>query len=273
MIVVSGSLVLAETQESSPNHPVIGYHNIATFGTLTADTEDADFPAVNLTNPATYLKWKAADTTEQYLTVEPNYVDEVDYIGIARHNFGTIQAPITIEGQETDGGAWEVLVEEILLADDKPVIFRWEPQSLFAVRVKIGEGDAEAEAAVLYYGKLLVLQRRIYVGHAPIPLSRVRQITNARSESGQFLGRIVTGETAGGAISLNNVQPAWLRTNLSDPGKFFDTAATEPFFFAWRPGTYSREVAYCWLTNDPKPSNTRGNGFMGVDLQVGALVT
>lgn len=273
MIVVSQSLVLAETQESSPNHPVIGYHNLAAFGNVTADTEGAAYPAVNLTNPATYLKWKAGDTTEQYLTVQPDFVDDVDYIGIARHNFGTIQAPITIEGQFTDGGSWEVLVEEILLGDDKPVVFRWTPQSLFAARVKIGEGDAEAEAAVLYYGKLLVLQRRIYVGHAPIPLSRVRQVTNARSESGQFLGRIITGETSGGSISLQNVQPGWLRTNLSNPGKFFETAAAEPFFFAWRPATYGREVAYCWLTNDPKPSNARSNGFMQVDLQVGAIVT
>jgi hypothetical protein len=45
-----------------------------------------------------------------------------------------------------------------------------------------------------------------------------------------------------------------------------------PFFFAWRPDAYPYEVGYCWLTNDPQPSNALPNGMMSVSLEMAGVV-
>jgi hypothetical protein len=126
-------------------------------------------------------------------------------------------------------------------------------------------GAAPPTIAVVYAGALLVLQRRIYVGHTPIPYGRSAKITNGRSESGNFLGRIVLNEKTQSAVKMQNLTPAWYRQHL-DP--FIAASKEAPFFFAWRPLSYPREVGYAWMTNDPQPSNARANGMMQIDLQM-----
>jgi len=148
-------------------------------------------------------------------------------------------------------------------------LFRWEPISLTALRLKMQPGLAPPEAAVLYAGRLLILQRRVYVGHTPINYGRKTSVTNGMSESGNFLGRIVVGQSLETVLSLTNLTPSWYRSNMEP----FVTAAREaPFFFAWRPGSYPREVGYAWLNNDPQPVNQRPNGMMGVELKMSGVV-
>ena len=68
----------------------------ATVDTLTTTTEQDDYPASNLCNDNTALKWKGdADSPldDEYITVDvSDYVDEIDYFAVAGHNFGTAQA-------------------------------------------------------------------------------------------------------------------------------------------------------------------------------------
>jgi hypothetical protein len=131
-------------------------------------------------------------------------------------------------------------------------------------------GSEAPTAAVLYTGALLVLQRRIYVGHTPITMGRTSKITNARSESGNFLGRIVLNEMTETSVSIQNLTPDWYRSQL-DP--FIRASKETPFFFAWRPGDYANEVGYAWITDDPQPSNQRSNGMMQIDFQMRGIVT
>jgi uncharacterized protein YfaP (DUF2135 family) len=63
-LVISSSLVLADEADGlSLDHPLIGWHNVVTSATISADTEDANYPASNLANPATHLEWRAEDDT------------------------------------------------------------------------------------------------------------------------------------------------------------------------------------------------------------------
>lgn len=268
MIVISESLVLAATGAVTADNPVVGWRNLVTTSNLAADFEDTDYPAVNLANPSTAQKWLGqVDASPQYLTVTLSGSDEIDYLAVARHNFGTAQ--IAVKPQGDDGGGYADLTSEVLPGDDAPLLFRFDPQSLQAIRLRMAVGTAAPSAAVLYVGKLLVLQRRIYVGHVPIPYGRRTQVTNGRSESGNFLGRIVTGETRETAVSIRNMTPAWYRTEM-DP--FIAAAQETPFFFAWRPGAYPDEIGYAHVTNEPQPSNQRSNGMMQIDLQLGGTV-
>jgi hypothetical protein len=491
MIVLSSGLVLTTTPALSPDNPLIGWKNLVTRSNVSADGENAAHPASNLANPSTFLRWQGIAAAAQYVTAVIDSADDVDYVGIAGHNFGSEQIPIAIEGHtgvdaytkvllhfdgsdgattfedsspapkaftpaghvqldtadskfggaaglfdgngdyittpdhadfdlgsgdwtiETwfkctaavgsnrvicgtvgplwdvtdtafalylntaglltgeaviggnwrtvqgaavfsdvsnpgwhhaafvrDGGSlrlyvdgvqidseacsgamtnspsqlaignwgdaieateswkgwldefrmskgicrypggttftpaarafpWVEIVQETLLGDDTPALFRFTPQPLAAVRMRLGAGLAIPRAAVFYAGKLTVLQRRIYVGHTPLPYGRATNITNGRSESGNFMGRIVTGSRTQTSVHLANLTPAWYRTELEP---FLQAAQEAPFFFAWRPSSYPREVGYAWLTNDPQPSNQRSNGMMQVELQMAGIV-
>jgi hypothetical protein len=236
---------------------------------VVADTENADFPASNLANPATHLVWLASPDSpaaDEYLTVTTSYADDLDYVGIARHNLGSANIPVSIEGF---AGSWEEIVEETILPDDGPALFRFDPAVYSQVRVRLQPGDAAATIAVLYVGKLLVMERRIYVGHTPLDHARKTRVVNARSESGNYLGSIVLSQFAESSAAFQLINPAWYRANL-DP--FLTQGKGTTFFFAWRPTSYPHEVGYAWLTNDPMPKPVTPSHLIEVELQMGGIV-
>jgi hypothetical protein len=204
---------------------------------------------------------------EQYVTIAHNAVEPIDYVGIAGHNFGSAGIPVSIEGD--DGGGFVELVSDSIPAGDGPLLFRFVPLSLQAVRIRMQSGLVPPIAAVVYVGRLLVLQRRIYVGHRPLQDNERANITTGRSEGGQFLGRIVLGAFNEGSINQQNVTPEFYRASVRPWRK---AGVTIPFFFAWRPGDYPEEAAYVWGTNDMEVSNQHPNGMMQFSLSVQGIV-
>lgn len=272
MIHISDSLVLSEDDpDLHPNQPVIGWQNVVLAENVSSETEDDDHPVSNVANPATHLYWVGDDppTDGEVVTVETGTADDVDYIALARHNFGTAGISVTVEAQEESGGSWTELFSESVPADDSPILYRFDPQPLFALRFLLSEGSEHPRIAVIYCGKLTILQRRIYVGHTPITMGRSTRVANNRSESGEFLGRVILSETVESGVSLQNLTPSWYRENMEP---FLKEAQETPFFFAWRPSTYPKEIGYCWLTNDPQPENQRANGMMSVSLDMSGVV-
>ncbi|MFB6460450.1 hypothetical protein [Bradyrhizobium tunisiense] len=266
-LVISSAVVLADVADGlSLDHPLIGWHNLVTSTTIVADTEDANYPASNLANPATHLEWRAEDDTEQYLTITTNYVDDIDYVAVARHNFSSAGIPVSVEGYI--GGVWTEIVEDVLLPDDGPALFRFEAQSLSQVRIRLQSGSDSARAAVVYVGKLLVVERKIYAGHMAMPDGIKVSVANGRSESGNFLGRIILGEWRETSVPLSLISPAWFRTYMRP---FLKDGRDLPFFFAWRPETYPREVGYGWLTEDPAPTPDTTSHLLSFDLKVSGV--
>lgn len=277
-IVISSSYVITDSLSGggviTGDNPVIGWRTLVQAGSLQSTTAAAGFPVSNLGNPSTDLLWQGVVSIpeqDEYITLGVSTVDDVDYVGIAGHNFGSAQIPVSIEylDVETDPDTWVELIAPVILPDDGPAIFRFAPQAVADLRIRLQPGDAAPEAAVVYAGKLLVLQRRLYVGHTPINDGRVTTIANGRSESGRFLGRIVLGQMTEGAIEMTNLTPDWCRDNVRP---FLRQAQEAPFFFAWRPASYPREVGYCWLTNDPQPKNQLANGMMQVSLKLAGVI-
>lgn len=277
-IVISGSLVLGDALSGGgvidANNPLIGWESRVTSGNVSATTAQSGFPASNLANPSTNLRWIGeigSPEADEYITLALNTNEDVDYIGIARHNFYSAQIPVSIEvfDDQSSPQVWEEIVADVIPPNDGPLLFRFTPQGVTSIRIRMQPGLAAPTAAAVYAGKLLVLQRRICVGHTPIPMGRKTKITNARSENGDFLGRIVLGQMTATQVSLLNLTPAWYRTYL-DP--FIRDAEERPFFFAWRPSDYPNEVGYAWMTNDPEPTNQLANGMMSIDLQMAGII-
>lgn len=278
-VVVSSGLVVSPGVDGlTADNPIIGYQTLVTANNVTATTAQTDWPASNLSNVSTYLKWKAQSGSpllDEYLTVVPDTADDIDYVGIAGHNFGSGQMPVSVEvlDESTSPATWVEVISEVLLADDGPVIFRFDKDVYPSVRLRIQPSLLAEQvtpfAAVLYVGELLILQRRIYVGHTPIPYGRQLNLANHRSISGAFLGRIVLSETVQTSIELQNLTASWYRANFEP---FLQAAREIPFFFGWRPGTYPREIGFSWLSGDPQPQNQLANGMMSISFDVEGIV-
>jgi hypothetical protein len=86
-----------EHAENAEGMPVIGWQSSVVVGNVAATTEQDDFPASNVASPDTYSKWKGDVNTAgiEYLTV--TLAEQVSYLAIARHNFGTQAYSLAVE--------------------------------------------------------------------------------------------------------------------------------------------------------------------------------
>ncbi len=152
-------------------------------------------------------------------------------------------------------------------SDDLPLILRFEPQVMATITLTLVYSGDVPEAAVIYCGKLLQLERSIDIqnDHVPISMGRKLSVVNGLSESGNFLGRIVLNEVRESTASFAHFQPDWYRANF-DP--FIDAAQELPFFWAWNPSEYPLEVGYVWLVNDPQAQVSPVTRRVAVELQM-----
>lgn len=278
MLVISSSMVLAADPGVNLTHPLIGPggdFNLATLGAVSATTEASGFPASNLANPSTALKWRGVvdnPSAYEYVTISTGSIDPVDYVAVARHNWGSAAIPVAVGYFDTSSPpVWVELVQEVLLADDGPVMFRFDPQSRANVSIRLDVGTVAPEAAVVYCGKLIVMERGLHVPgqHVPLDFGRDANVADGMSESGEFLGRIVLGSLSDSQADFQHLTPAWFRTYL-DP--FIEGSKEWPFFFAWAPSEYPYEVGYAWMLGNPKPSVDTVTRRVSVQLTMRGVV-
>jgi hypothetical protein len=268
-VVISDNLVLTLPQAvgdaPNANNPLIGWRNLVTVGNISADSEDPASPGLNLANAMTHQLWRSVSLAVQYVTVTHGAVDPIDYVGVAGHNFGSGHITVRLEGYTAVDGLgtplWFPLVGEFMPADDTPLLMRFAPQSLVGVRIKLHPTTVRPLAAVVYVGPLLVLQRRIYVGHKPMPFAERVDNVVSRSDRGHYLGATILSAWNEGAIQQNNVESEFYR------------AEVEPWRKQGVMSDYPAEVAYCWPAGDMDVSNQLANGMMQFSLNVQGIVS
>ena len=258
-LVISKDLVLGQLQaaEARTNAGIIGCQNVVTFNTISATSELSNAPATNMSNAATAFGWEATSTATQTITINSNG-QEIDYIGIARHNLNQAGLTLTVKFNGV------TVATKTDLSDDQSIMFLLSLASPTTVTLEISGATTAPKIAVLYAGKSIVLERNIYVGHTPITMGIERNAVNGVSESGQYLGEVIRNRSLITSVSLQNLTADWYRANLEP---FFDRNPRPPCFWAWRPTDYPAEVAYCWIEGDPRPVNQRTNGMMSVSWQ------
>lgn len=256
-------MIILPNDAAFPNNPRIGYDTDIANASLSADEEAAGYPASNLRNPATYLQWRGTSTAAQNVVANMDGNPTVDYLGIAVHNLGSAGITYTLERSD-DAVSWTPIVSDSP-ADDGAIIHEFDEVTDAFFRLALTSGSVAPRIGVWYLGQMLVMTRRIYVGHTPVTLARQRQVSTGRSESGQFLGRVQRRETLPFNISVQNLAPAWVRSTLDG---FLEVSDVTPFFWSWRPTDYPAEVAYCWTDGDPAVVNARANGYMDFQASV-----
>jgi hypothetical protein len=265
MIIISSSVVLSSTAAAvDARNPRIGWHNLVTADNVFADEETDDEPAINIANPATYLRWRGESINEQSVQVSLSAAQDVNYFAIAKHNLGSSGATLTFQ-YSTDGSTWVDATSAQVLNTDYVVIHEFDTIFASFFRLLITPGSEPPSIAVLYIGETLVLQRRIYVGHTPLPFGRKTTVSNGRSESGEFLGRVLRRQFLESSVDLKNLTPQWYRQYMEP---FIQAATTQPFFWAWRGSQFPNETGYAWLSDDTRMANQLSNGFVSCSFSM-----
>ena len=266
MIHISNNVYLQDA--GYDGNPIIGYQSIVTSSNVEADSSDADFPVVNLANEQTHQYWVSDSTSTQYVYINQSS-SVVDYVGIARHNFGT--GGIAYQLQGSDGSSpevWSNITTEKTPSNDTAIIEFFDAATYARFRLKLTPASTEPQIAHIKLGTALVLQRSIYVGHKPVTLNRRTDVIRNTSENGQFLGIIQKRQYLMTSVDMDLITPAFYRTYV-DP--FVEHAITGAFFFAWRPVGYPLEVGYGWTDGDISPKNDKPNGMMAFSFNMKAV--
>ena len=238
------------------NYAFIGYDNRATdaASTLTATNVAAGFSVQSLGN------WQAFDFTQFddgscSVVIDCGQAVEIDYFAIAGHTlFSTNADDIVFEAANNSGFSLSVVTLVSLNLDSggsipaysgtyggvtlasqqvrgNPVsVFKFAPVSRRYYRLRF-TAAAACKIGVIAFGERMQFQRGFYTGFNPPSLNEQVDVSNNRSETGQYLGRsIVRSGAASGGIDLERVTRAWIDSTWTP---FRRHADLYPFFLSW----------------------------------------
>lgn len=261
-VVISDSLVLSPPPGGFPlKHAHIGYRSIAAADNVIASNESAGFPGSAAANVLTYDYWLPSSLPATW-TIDYGEAVDVDYVGIAAHSFADEPTTVTVE-YSTDGSTWTEIASTSA-ADGTPVMLIFEKTFARYWRV-IFDGSTPPQIGVIYVGELLAMSRPFYGGHSPITLSRQTVSVPSSSDSGQFLGVSIVRTGVKTAYKWDHLKAAWYRTYF-DPFVKAIRGGRLPFFIAWNPDQFPKEVGFLWVPDDIQPSNMGVIDYMEVSF-------
>jgi hypothetical protein len=267
-VVIADSFAIPALSTLPPfplTHARIGFETVCTAFNVSASSEAAGFPANAAVTPLTYERWQP-ELLPAWFKCDAGEAIDVDYVGLAGHNFSDVGAVVTVQHSANDVD-W-VDFADFSPGDNSPLMF--VAATVITARywrVTIsGPGDVPF-VGTIYIGTALAMQRPIYGGHSPITLSRKTRTTPNTSDAGQFLGRSTVRKGVATSYSWLNLTAEWYRKYF-DP--FAKVARENAFFIAWRPATFPSEVGFCWA-GDISPDNQGVRNLMSVEISVVGL--
>lgn len=275
MIYLSDNLYVSpgSSPDFNANSPVIGYQSVLTIDDISASGISFQDPK-NAWSPDTYSTWVGGDIpanqqNTQFLYLHNTDLRPIDYIGLARHNFGEEGYIFSVD-ESSDQSTWTPVTTDKTTTNESSIIELFEERTTEFFRVKI-EMTIDNSAPIVGHvkmGKSLTLQRRIYVNHTPAPLAASVKRQTLNSENGQFLGQIIKSKYHTTECVQENNTPQFVREfivpfiNHANGIVQIPDTAPSTFFFAWRPEDYPEEVVYGWTNDNIQPLN-QGNDMLG----------
>ncbi len=229
--------------------PVICYQNLLESGAVVgAPVADA----ANAYDWLTHDAWttNAAGGT---LTLTLTGSEPADYFAFYAHDLHDHAATIKLEYNQGGAGWNDVPGTTVIPGDGKPIVKVFDRLSADQWRVDVVTDGTAAELGVVSFGLKMQMERGAYVGFTPPRFARRDKILNAGSQDGHFLGRSLIRTGVVGTLPVDHLTAGWTRDTLD---AFLLHARRKGWFLVWNPDRRPGEVAYCWSTSMPQPSNT-----------------
>jgi len=273
-VVISSELVLNEADAEIPlSYPRILWDDIfrASASTITASTEDADFPAANVADGLTFDFWKPT-ALPAWIEVNANTAVNVDY-ALLVHTLGSNECSVLF--QYHDGSGWVDLIDEYAPGTDRVLAFLFDEVTASRFRFYVdGDNSPQQMPAfkIAMAGKALAMQRGVTLNHRPITLSRKTVARPQVSEAGALLGRSIRREGVMTEIAFESIEADWLRDKFEP---FIESARVYPFGWVWHPSGYPAEVALVWTPSgkeDIRPEHAGLPDRMNVAFDVEGII-
>jgi hypothetical protein len=259
-IFIAPSVVL-DASLPSLQWPVFLWDNLVTSSGIAADSQDSNYPASNLANPATASVWKSTSTASQNIVFTVDPATQIDAIGIARHNFGSTGCGVTIYGKTADVGATYQTLVDLSPGDDSPILAIVTAGYYTSIKITIVPNGTAPQAAVVSIGTLLNMPCGIPPGHTPLFDARDVTMLAGIAENGDFLGDIITQQRLGTSVAFKYLDGDWFRSNMRS---FLQSRV--PFFFAWAPAVYPLEVGFAKFDGSAKPIINQAAGLIDITI-------
>lgn len=252
------------------NRALIAHDNPARLGTVTASSEQADSPALNVQNGNTWQFWQPNATGSQTLTFDLLTAQPVDYLMIAAHNLSAELSGDVVLAYSDDNVSYTTAhtFDDADITDDEPVFVHLVSRSHRYWRLTVPTASTDLKIGAVYLGALLQMQRTLYTDGTPPTLTREEERISNDSEAGQFLGELIQREWYMGTFQWENLEKEWYRANF-DP--FALASQTRPFGLLWRPDDFTQEIVFARRMGRIAPRNSGPAGFMSVSLEVRAI--
>lgn len=243
--------------------PIIGYTICPSIFPNSSNSPSADesetsnFPAANLLNAATHLRWATGNTGDDIYLDITGLGSFTNYVAFAGHNFAGFI--ITIYGL-TSGSPPNLfqIFEPTTVDRNIPILFEFQRDAYTQIRVQIS-GNGVRTASILYAGDLLRMERgvKVDVDHGLINQSQRTDVISGFSESGNFLGRLVRNQIFETKYEFSNITDDFYTSDDSDKALWAFVrflAPQYPFFINWAPQDYEESLGFVWLINNPAPT-------------------
>ena len=226
-------------------------------GTITANTEAAGFPAANAGTLRTDSGWRptALPTTWTATYAAP---EAISYIGIAKHDLGSLNAVFSLEynigaGYVAFPGALAVSVQ-----NDKPILFLNKVRNVEGIRLRVTSADDMPTISVISAGVADEMPRPFVWTGQPITEGEQVAFEDTRSQTGNWVGRSIQSQGLQFSLTMQNASEYWRNTTWQD-FKRWANGEGAAFFVAARPFGYTEEVAFAWMNDTARASRSRPN--------------
>ena len=155
------------------NRALIAYDNPSRLGTVTASSEQASAPAINLQNGNTWQFWQPDATGSQTLTFDMLSAQPFDYVLIAAHNLSSELSGDVVVSYSDDNTSYTTAhtFDDADIADDEPVFVNLVSRSHRYVRLTIPAASTDLRIGAVYIGSRLLMQRTLYSSVSPPTLT------------------------------------------------------------------------------------------------------
>lgn len=266
MLHIAPSIVLDADAVSSLAYPAVLWQSLVTAAGITADEEDADYPATNLANPQTSSLWKGETTGDQDIVFDVDPTDAIDAVGIARHNLGSTHCGMQIYGKTADVGASFELLADLSPGDDADILAIVGAGYYVQIKISLAPDATIPQMAVVYVGTLLRMSKGLIPGFAPPADALQTSLLSGIAENGDFLDDVIVSQRRSSSFTLRPQAGSWYRDNVRPW-----LEARSPFFFAWSPLSHSGEASFAKFDGDPQVTLGGYRDYFDVSFKLTAL--
>jgi len=235
-------------------------------GTATGTTAAAGFAAVNALPPRTDSSWRPTAIPATWTLAYPT-ARNVSFVGIAKHDLGTLNATVAVE--YSTGGGWTAFPGAGALrpADDTPILLLTAVTSASEVRLRITAADDEPTMSIIMVGLADEWPRPFVWTGQPITEGDRIGFENTIAVTGNWLGRSVVSDGLQFGVDMNNVAESWRQTEFK-AFKAYANGENAAFFIALRPLDYPDELAYAWATDVVTASRAAPNKQLSTSVSM-----